>query len=414
MNLSLFIARRIYSGKEVQKQVSKPAVRIAMIGIAIGLAVMIISVGVVIGFKNEIKSKVVGFGSHIQVSNFDSSLSYETRPVVTNDSIIKVLSSIPGIKHVQRYSTKPGMIKTDNAFQGMVLKGVGQEFDPTFFRKNLVEGEVPAFSDSASSNEVLISKSLANKLNLKLGDKIYTYYIQSEVRARRFTIKGIYQTNFSEYDNMFLLTDIRTVNHLNQWEPEQATGMELQITDYDQLDKVAYNVYQHVDKEVDKYGGVYYTQTIEQLNPSVFAWLSLLDMNVWVILILMVGVAGFTMISGLLIIILERTNMIGILKALGAKNFSIREIFLYFSVFLIGKGMLWGNIVGLAFCFVQSKFHLFKLEPETYYIDHVPVEFNVWLFLLINVGTFVASVLMLVGPSYLISKINPAKSIQFE
>ena len=414
MNFSLFIAKRIYSGKETGKQVSKPAVRIAMFGIAIGLAVMIVSVAVVIGFKDEIKGKVIGFGSHIQISNFDSSLSYETRPVVTNDSIIKVISSIPGIKHVQRFSTKPGMIKTDDAFQGMVLKGVGQEFDPTFFRKNLVEGEVPAFNDSSSSNEVLISKALANKLNLKLGDKIYTYFIQNEVRARRFVIKGIYQTNFSEFDNMFLLTDIHTVNRLNQWEPEQSTGMELQITNYDDLDKVAYNVYRHVDKQVDKYGGVYYMQTVKQLNPAVFAWLSLLDMNVWVILILMLGVAGFTMISGLLIIILERTNMIGILKALGAKNYSIREIFLYFSVFLIGKGMFWGNVIGLLFCFVQSKFQLFKLNPETYYIDHVPVEFNIWLFLLINVCTFLAAVLMLVGPSYLISKIHPAKSIQFE
>lgn len=414
MNFSLFIARRIYSGKEVGKQVSKPAVRIAMLGIAIGLAVMIVSVGVVIGFKNEIRSKVIGFGSHIQVSNFDSSLSYETRPVVTSDSVMKVISSISGVKHVQRYSTKPGMIKTGDAFQGMVLKGVGQEFDPTFFRQHLLEGEVPAFSDLSSTNAVLISKSLANKLRLKLGDKIYTYFIQGEVRARKLTIKGIYQTNFSEYDNLFLLTDIRTVNRLNQWEPEQATGMELQITNYDQLDNVAYDVYQHVDKEVDKYGGVYYVQTVEQLNPSVFAWLSLLDMNVWVILILMVGVAGFTMISGLLIIILERTNMIGILKALGAKNFSIREIFLYFSVFLIGKGMFWGNVVGLLLCFIQSKFQVFKLNPETYYIDHVPIEFNVWLFLLLNAGTFIASVLMLVGPSYLISKIHPAKSIQFE
>jgi len=414
MNFSLFIARRIYSGKEVGKQVSKPAVRIAMLGIAIGLAVMIVSVGVVIGFKNEIRSKVIGFGAHIQVSNFDSSLSYEARPVVTSDSVMKVISSIPGVKHVQRYSTKPGMIKTDDAFQGMVLKGVGQEFDPTFFRQHLVEGEVPAFSDSFSTNSVLISKSLANKLRLKLGDKIYTYYIQEEVRARKLTIKGIYQTNFSEYDNLFLITDIRTVNRLNQWEPEQATGMELQITNYDELDNVAYSVYQHVDKEVDKYGGVYYVQTVEQLNPSVFAWLSLLDMNVWVILILMVGVAGFTMISGLLIIILERTNMIGILKALGAKNFSIREIFLYFSVFLIGKGMFWGNVVGLLFCFIQSKFQVFKLNPETYYIDHVPVEFNIWFFLLLNIGTFIASVLMLVGPSYLISKIHPARSIQFE
>lgn len=414
MNLPLFIARRIYSGKEVGKQVSKPAVRIAMIGIAIGLAVMIISVSVAIGFKNEIRSKVIGFGSHIQVSNFDSSLSYETRPVVCSDSIIRALSEIKGVKHVQRFSTKPGMIKTDDSFQGIVLKGVGKEFDPTFLRQNLVEGSIPSFTEETAANEVLISKSLANKLHLKLGDRIFTYFIQGELKARRLTIKGIYQTNFSEYDNLFLITDIRTVNRLNQWEPEQATGMEIQIKNYDELALVENEIFNHVDKEVDKYGGVYYEQTVEQLNPSIFAWLSLMDMNVLVILILMMGVAGFTMISGLLIIILERTNMIGVLKALGASNYSIRKIFLYFSAFLIGKGMLWGNIVGLLFYFLQSQFGIFKLDPQTYYVDRVPVEFNLVFFLLLNVGTFIASVLMLVGPSYLITKIHPAKSIRFE
>lgn len=414
MNLSLFIARRIYSGKEVGKQVSKPAVRIAMIGIAIGLAVMIISVSVAIGFKNEIRSKVIGFGSHIQVSNFDSSLSYETRPVVCSDSVMRALSAVKGVKHVQRFSTKPGMIKTDDSFQGIVLKGVGKEFDPTFFRQNLVEGAVPTFAEESPANEVLISKALANKLHLKLGDKIFTYFIQGELKARRLTIKGIYQTNFSEFDNAFLVTDIRTVNRLNQWEPEQATGMEIQIKDYDQLHFIANDIFHHVDKEVDKYGGVYYEQTVEQLNPSIFAWLSLMDMNVWVILILMIGVAGFTMISGLLIIILERTNMIGVLKALGATNYSIRKIFLYFSVFLIGKGMFWGNVVGLSLYFIQSQFGLIKLDPHTYYVDRVPVEFNLWFFLLLNIGTFLASVLMLVGPSYLITKIHPAKSIRFE
>lgn len=414
MNLALFIARRIYSGKEVGKQVSKPAVTIAMTGIAIGLAVMIVSVSVAIGFKNQIRSKVIGFGSHIQVSNFDSSPSYEARPVVCSDSIMRALTSIQGVKHVQRYSTKPGMIKTDDAFQGMMLKGVGQEFDPSFFRSNLVEGVVPTFAGENAANEVLVSKALANKLHLKLGDKIFTYFIQGELKARRLTIKGIYQTNFSEFDNNYLITDIRTVNRLNQWEPEQATGMEIQIKNYDELGAVSHRVFQQVDKEVDKYGGVYYEQTVEQLNPSIFAWLSLMDMNVWVILLLMTGVAGFTMISGLLIIILERTNMIGVLKALGATNFSIRKIFLYFSVFLIGKGMFWGNVVGLSFYFIQSHFGVFKLDPQTYYVDKVPVEFSFTFFILLNVATFVASVLMLVGPSYLISKIHPAKSIRFE
>ena len=414
MSLSLFIARRLYRDTDGGKQVSRPAVLIAMVGIAIGLAVMIITVAVVIGFKGEVRNKVTGFGSHIQISNFDAVRSFETHPVVVSDSMMAALSAYPDVKHVQRYSTKPGMIKTDDAFQGMVLKGVGPEFDPSFMQEYLVEGEIPAFSDSASSNQVLISKALATKMKLKLGDKIYTYYIQDNIRARRLTIAGIYQTNFSEYDNLFLLTDLYLVNRLNGWEPEQVSGVELQVRDYDKLEDITYEIAVDTDSQRDKFGGVYYVRNIEQLNPQIFEWLNLLDLNVWVILFLMIGVAGFTMISGLLIIIIERTNMIGILKALGADNFTIRKTFLWFAVFLIGKGMLWGNAIGLAFCFIQSQFGIFKLDPENYYVDTVSVSFNVWFFLLINAGTLLASVLMLIGPSYLITKINPASSMRYE
>ena len=409
MSFPLFIARRLYRDTDGGKQVSRPAVLIAMVGIAIGLAVMIITVAVVIGFKREVRNKVTGFGSHIQITNFDAVRSYETHPVVVGDSMLAALAANPDIKHVQRYSTKPGMIKTDDAFQGMVLKGVGPEFDATFFRDNLLEGEIPAFSDSAATGQVVISKALVDKLKLKLGDKIFTYYIQDNVRVRPLTVTGIYQTNFSEYDNLFLLTDLYTVNRLNNWKPDQVSGAELQVKDYDRLPDITYEVAESTDNRADKYGGVYFVQNIEESNPQIFEWLGLLDLNVWVILILMIGVAGFTMISGLLIIIIERTNMIGILKALGANNLTIRKVFLWFSVFLIGKGMIWGNAIGLVFCLIQSQFHLFKLDPESYYVDSVPVSFNVWLFLLINAGTLLASVLMLLGPSYLITKINPAR-----
>ena len=414
MSFPLFIARRLYRDTDGGKQVSRPAVLIAMVGIAIGLAVMIITVAVVIGFKREVRNKVTGFGSHIQITNFDAVRSYETHPVVVGDSMLAALAANPDIKHVQRYSTKPGMIKTDDAFQGMVLKGVGPEFDATFFRDNLLEGEIPAFSDSAATGQVVISKALVDKLKLKLGDKIFTYYIQDNVRVRPLTVTGIYQTNFSEYDNLFLLTDLYTVNRLNNWKPDQVSGAELQVKDYDRLPDITYEVAESTDNRADKYGGVYFVQNIEESNPQIFEWLGLLDLNVWVILILMIGVAGFTMISGLLIIIIERTNMIGILKALGANNLTIRKVFLWFSVFLIGKGMIWGNAIGLVFCLIQSQFHLFKLDPESYYVDSVPVSFNVWLFLLINAGTLLASVLMLVGPSYLITKINPASSMRYE
>lgn len=414
MSLSLFIARRLYRGNDAGKQVSRPAVLIALIGVAIGLAVMIITVSVIVGFKNEVRDKVVGFGSDIQITNSDAARSYETRPVVVNDSLISILSSYPEVKHVQRYSTKPGMIKTTEDFQGMVLKGIGPEFDPTFFQKHLVEGELPQFSDTASSNKVVISKALATKLKLKLGDKIDTYYIQDNVRARRLQIAGIYQTNFSEYDKLFLLTDIYLVNRLNNWQPEQVSGAELQVNDYGRLEETTYEIAADMDGLTDKYNEDYCVRNIEQLNPQIFTWLDILDVNIWVILILMAGVAGFTMVSGLLIIIIERTSMIGVLKSLGADNTTIRKVFLWFSVFLIGKGMLWGNAIGLAFFFLQKWFGIFKLDPETYYMDTVPVSFNILLFLLLNIGTLSASVLMLVAPSYLITRIQPASSMRYE
>ena len=285
---------------------------------------------------------------------------------------------------------------------------------PAFFREHLVEGELPQFSDTASSNRVVISKALATKLRLKLGDKIDPYYIQDDIRARRLQIVGIYQTNFSEYDNLFLLTDLYLVNRLNNWEPGQVSGAELQVRDYDRLEEITYQIAADLDGMEDRYGEDYCMRNVEQLNPQIFAWLSILDVNIWVILILMAGVAGFTMVSGLLIIIIERTSMIGILKSLGANNTTIRKVFLWFSVFLIGKGMLWGNVIGLAFYFLQKWFGIFKLDPETYYMDTVPVSFNILLFLLLNIGTLLASVLMLLGPSFLITRIHPANSMRYE
>lgn len=413
-NLSFFLARRMYRDTDGGKQVSRPAVFIAMVGIAIGLAVMIVAVAVVIGFKKEVRNKVIGFGSHIQISNMDAVRSYETHPILVNDSMMAALSAYPEVKQVQRYSTKPGIIKTDEAFQGMVLKGVGPEFDAGFFRTHLVEGEIPQFSDTVASGEAVVSQAIADKLRLQVGDKILTYYIQDNVRVRPLVVKGIYCTNFSEYDNLFLLTDICTVNKLNTWLLGQVSGVELLVRDYNRLEATTYQIAADTDNKPDGHGGYYYVRNIEQLHPQIFAWLGLLDLNVWVILVLMIGVAGFTMISGLLIIIIERTNMIGILKALGANNFTIRKVFLWFSVFLIGKGMLWGNLIGLSLCLVQHYFGVFTLNPETYYVDTVPVSLHWGLVLLINAGTLLVSVLMLLGPSYLITRINPATSMRYE
>lgn len=414
MNWKLFIARRIYKNNDGNKEVSKPAVRIAMAGISIGLAVMIVSVAVVIGFKNQVRDKVVGLASEVIVTSLDDAQLYMTAPVAAGDSLLDAITKKPYVSHVQRYSVKPGMIMTSDNFQGMVLKGVGKEYDLTYISQHVIDGEIPLFTDTAATNKVMLSKSMADKLKLKAGDKIYTYYVDDNVRARRLTVSAIYQTNFSAFDDYFLITDIYTVNRLNKWEPDQVSGVEIDVDDYSRIDEVNDNLRSSLFESSDKYGQSYFSRTIVEANPQIFAWLDLLDLNVWVILILMTGVAGFTMISGLLIIILERTNMIGVLKAMGADNNSIRKIFLSFSVLLIGRGMLWGNIIGLSLCLIQYFFEPVKLDPSVYYVNSVPIELNVFIYILLNVFTLVVSVLMLVGPSYLISRIHPARSIRYE
>lgn len=415
MSLGLFIARRIHFSSDGEKRsVSPPAIRIAIAGIAIGLAVMILSVAIVIGFKKEIREKVIGFGSHVQITNFDSNTTFETHPIAATDSLIEALAVNPGISYIERFATKPGILKTDSAFMAIVLKGVGPEYDWDFFRQNLKEGEVLQLSDSATSNDVLVSAYIANKMHLKLGDSFLTYFIQDNIRARKFRIAGIYQTDFTDYDKLFLISDLRHVQRLNGWKPDQVSGLELQVNDYDRVDEVADDLYFKLLNQKDQYGASYYVRSIKELNPQIFSWLDLLDMNVWVILILMALVASFTMISGLLIIILERTNMIGILKALGYSNNGIRKVFLYVSLFLIGKGLIWGNLIGVGICLLQRHFHWLKLDPETYYLDAVPIEMNYWYILLLNVGTVVISMLVLLGPSYVISKMSPVKSIRFD
>ncbi|MHB9055801.1 MAG: ABC transporter permease [Paludibacteraceae bacterium] len=414
MNLEYFIAKRIHFEKKDGKNVSRPAVRIATIGIAVGVAVMLVSIAVVLGFKQEIRNKTIGFGSHIQITNFDNNNSYEMQPIKMTDSMQNALRAIPGVKHIQRFVTKPGIIKTENDFQGMVLKGVGPEFDWDFFKSNLTEGEILNVKDSTAKNEVIISKTLADLLGLKMGDSFFAYFLQNQIRARKFTIKGIYSTNFTDYDKLFILTDIRIAQRLNGWEDKYFSGLEILISDFKYLDKINNAVYAVAANKFDAEGNGYFIQNIRQLNPQIFSWLDLLDMNVWVILFLMLAVAGFNMISGLLILILEKTNMIGILKSYGAKNWSIRKIFLYESIFLIGKGMLWGNILGLLICFIQYQFKIIPLDPVSYYTNTVPITFN-WLYIiLLNSGTLITSILMLIGPSYLITKISPATIMRYE
>lgn len=415
MNFPLFIARRIYNDKGDKRQVSRPAIRIAIIGVAIGLAVMIISVSVVLGFKHTIRDKVIGFGSHVTVANFMALQEERPNPICIDDSMMNVLKGIEGVAHVQRYAMKQGILKTDEDFMGVMFKGVSEEFDTTFIHENMVEGVIPKFSSTASSNKILISKMTADKLRLKLGDKVFTYFIDNnDVRARKFDIVGIYQTNLTKFDKLICFCDLYTSVKLNGWAEDQVSGAELSVKDFKQLDDVESNVVVKVNRTLDKYGETFSSATVEQMNPQIFTWLDLLDLNVWIILALMVCVAGITMISGLLIIILERTNMIGVMKALGARNRTIRHTFLWFAVFIIGWGMFWGNVVGLGFLALQYYTGIVSLDPTTYYVKTVPVEFNFLIILAINVVTFIVSVLALIAPSYLISFIHPAKSMRYE
>lgn len=414
MNVALFIARKIHFSKEGSRQVTPPAVRIAMIGIALGLAVMLLSVAIVIGFKKEVRNKVIGFGSHIQITNFDSNSSYELQPIAVSDTLLAHLDSVAGVRHVERFATKLGILKTAQDFQGIVLKGVDQAYDWTFFQTNLRAGRLPDFTGEKASTEVLISHYLADLLGLAVDSTFLTYFVQDEVRARKFQIVGIYETGFIDYDKLFVMADLRQVRRLNAWEADQVGGLEVQVDDYEHLDEVAETLYFDLTERQDRNGNTYYARSIKELNPMIFNWLEVLDINVVVILVLMLAVAGFTMISGLLIIILERTNMIGMLKALGETNRHIREIFLYVSFFLIGKGMLWGNVIGLACCWLQSYFQVVKLDPTVYYLEAVPIDLGVGAWLLLNVGTLLISMAMMLGPSYLITRIDPAKSIRFE
>ena len=415
MNFPLFIARRIYSKDDSRHMVSRPAIRIATAGVAIGLAVMIVSVCVVSGFKHTIRNKVVGFGSHIQVGDFMSLQMGEQYPIQINDSMMEVLKSAEGVKHVQRFAMRQGILKTDNDFLGVVFKGVGPEFDSTFSHQNMVTGSIPVFSDSSSNNKILISKPMADKLRLTSGERIFAYFIdENGVRMRRFTISGIYQTNLSQYDDIICYTDLYTTVRLNAWEPDQVSGAEVTVTDFNKVDETEEIYIDKVNRQVDNYGETYSSKTIRELNPQIFSWLDLLDLNVWIILALMIAVAGVTTISGLLIIILERTTMIGIFKALGARNRTIRHTFLWFATFMIGRGLLFGNILGIGLVLLQKVTGLVHLDPETYYVSTVPVELNIPVIVTLNIATLLISVFVLIAPSYLISHIHPAKSMRYE
>lgn len=376
---------------------------------------MIVTVCVVLGFKHTIRDKVVGFGSHIQIQNFMSQQTASPAPISISDSLLNQLRQMPGVRHVECYALTQGILKTDNDFLGVGFKGIGSDYDLTFLKKHLVEGEMPVFSSDKSNNHLLISRMMADKLRLKAGDRIYAYFIaEDNVRARKFTIKGIYETHMNQFDQSICFTDLPTSVKLNSWEPDQCSGAEVLVEDFDRLEETAQYIVKDVNRKTDRYGEIITSQTIYEAYPHVFQWLSLLDINVWIIFALMVAVAGFTMVSGLLIIILERTQMIGILKALGMRNSTVRHTFLWFAVFIIGRGLILGNIIGLGLVLLQQYTGIIHLDPASYYVDTAPMELNIPVILLLNVATLLICVFVLIAPSYLVSHIHPARSMRYE
>lgn len=427
----LFIANRFNREERDNKSMSRPAVRIAIIGITLGLAVMLISIAVIIGFKSEVRNQIIGFGSHIQVMSYNNYNSLQTEPVNLTPQLDSLLKTTPNVSDIQHIATQPGIIHSEEAFQGILLKGVDSTYNWEFFSQNLIEGTLPETvhlvgtrhvvsvtspkSEKVNQFSSLISSSIARTMNLTVGDS-YTVYFASNnnLRARKFTVSGIYQTTFADYDKLYIITDINHIQRLNRWEKNQFSSLEILVNDYSRLNQTAADLFNKIILYSHNTDILYRVETIETLTPQIFDWLDMLDMNAIVIIILMLAVSGFCVISGLLILILERSATIGLLKSLGANNWTIRKIFLTQSAYLISRGMLWGNIIGITIIAIQYFTHAIPLDPTSYYVDHVPVQLSLSAWLLINIGLAAASILMLVGPSYFVTRISPAEAMRKE
>ncbi|MFN4234734.1 MAG: ABC transporter permease [Bacteroidia bacterium] len=405
MNLPFYIALRYFKGNK-KNTISRPMVNIAVTSIVISLSFMIIAVAVVTGFKQQIRDKVIGFNGHIQITNFDLNTSYETTPIAFEKINKNALLNIPNVKHIQSFATKAGIVKTKDQIEGIVLKGVGKDYDWTFFKEKIQEGKIISFNDTAKSNEVIISRTLASRLRLKVGDPFVMYFIQQPPRMRKFTIAGIYQTGLEELDKTFILGDIGHVQKLNDWDENQVSGFEVLLHDSDKMEETSELLFDELDVDLN-------VKTIRDLMPQIFDWLDLQDMNEIIILILMSLVAAINMITALLILILEKSRMIGLLKALGMNNSMVQQIFLNKAAFLIGKGLLWGNVVGVGLCLIQLKFGIFTLDETSYYLKYVPINLSITTIVLLNIATFAVCMLMLLLPARIISKISPVKAIRF-
>ena len=409
-----FVAKRLFAQGGSSGRASRLATGIATVGVAIGLAVMLVSVAIVSGFQREVQDKVLGFGAHIKVLNYRSIGRQEFSPIVIDDSIVSRLESIPNVASVARFCIKPGMLKTEANFKGIAIQGIGQDYDRSFILNHLVSGEMPEFTDSVSSGKLVISEAMAREMQVDVGETIYAYFFEQTVRARKFTVAGIYRTNLTDFDKNFAYTDLNTIHRLLGWDSQQYAGAEIRLQDFERLDETLMNVVNEVNREQDAYGEYYSSMSIKMEHPQIFAWLQLLDMDIVVILILMICVSIFTAVSGLLIIILERTNFIGIMKALGAPGKQVRHIFLNYAILIIVRGIVLGNLLAFALIFVQKQFGIITLDPEVYYVEAVPVMVNWWWVLAIDLGTLVLCGLAMIVPSLVVSNITPAKSIRFE
>lgn len=406
MKYESYIAKRFFTGSVNNQRLSRAVLYIAVTSVALSVLVMIVSICIVTGFKHEITQKVVGFGSHIRLKNFDNNQSLEEVPVNIHQSFLTTLRADNRIKRIDAFASKAGIIKTDEDIQGVVIKGLDSLYSSDFFRDKIVQG---SFDLTIHNGQypAIISKNIADKLNLKLNAPLVVYFIEQPPRIRKFVIRGIYNTGLEEFDNMYVFSPLSVIQRLNNWTAEQAGGFEITLKNLNDLESVNHKVY-------ELSGFQFNTMTIKELYPDIFHWLDLQDVNVIIILVLMILVAGINMVSTLLIIILENTSTIGLLKALGARNGGIRKIFIYVSSGIVLTGIVAGNLIALTLCYLQYRYHLVSLPQESYYVSYVPVNFSPVNILLINAGTLIACVLVMVIPSVIITRINPVKSLRYE
>ena len=411
MNFEYFIAKRIVSAKEYKNSISSPIIKIAILSIVIGFVTMLISIASGVGLQNKIYQKVSAFNGDIIISNFDTNFSDDSQnPISTIQGFYPTFNSIKGIQHIQATASKGGVIRTANKFEGVVVKGVGKDYDWNYFNEFLIDGSLPDYSQLLT-NKILISEHTSNRLNLKVGDKLNTFFFNSDnsklPRSRSFEVSGIYNSGFNEFDEKFVIADIRHIQRLNKWSENEIGSYEVFVEEFSKIDQIGNEVYNEVGSFLD-------SQTIKERYFSIFKWLELFDFNIILIIFIMIVVAGINMITALLVLILERTQMIGIIKALGSSNKSVRKIFIYNAMYLVGIGLFWGNVIGIGLLLIQKYFKLIKLDPTIYYVNEAPVYLAIDYILLLNVGTLIVCFSMLLIPSYIISKITPVRAIRFE